>query len=48
MCRGAGSATRRLASRTASRAAASQSSHSTLVSAAGTVPCAGSLMPTAT
>src|SRR5262249_25140294 len=36
------------ASRTANRVAASQSSHSAVVRAAGTVPCAGSLMATAT
>ena len=40
--------TRRRASRTARRVAASQSSHSTSVKAAGTVPCAGILIATAT
>ena len=41
-------AARRRASRTASRVAASQSSHSTSVKAAGTVPCPGILIATAT
>ncbi len=41
MCSGAAGPARRRASRTASRVAASQSSHSMSVRAAGTVPCAG-------
>ena len=41
-CSGRSGPTRARASRTASRVAAIQSSHSTSVSAAGTVPCAGS------
>jgi hypothetical protein len=42
-CSGADGSVRLRASRTASRVAAIQSSHSTSVRAAGTVPCAGSL-----
>ena len=47
-CSGSDGPMRRRASRTASRVAAIQSSHSTSVRAAGTVPCAGSLIATAT
>ncbi len=47
-CSGTEAPARRQASRTASRVAASQSSHSTSVKAAGTVPWAGILIATAT
>ena len=48
ICSGRDGPARRRASRTASRVAASQSSHSTSVKAAGTVPCPGILIATAT
>ena len=45
---GADEPTRRIASRTASRVAADQSSHSTLVRPPGTVPWPGRRMPSTT